>query len=168
MSEYTEQAEKFLVDTGTAFTIEFLRKAKYFIDDKDSRDIYRFTLSNDRGSYSSEFGDSIYNSERRAWAWDRGTCPKEFRNLDSRSNKALRAKVQWRKHKPAVYDILASLEKYEVEPLFKSWVYEFGYNDAPWIQHQKIREIHDSCIRQYQELRHIFTPEQMEMLQGIN
>ena len=83
MSEYTEAAEKFLSDTGTTFNIEFQYTGPYFAGDKDKRDVYRFTLKNARGEYSSTFGDSIRNTERGE------------------------------RSRPSAYDILACLEKYE-------------------------------------------------------
>jgi hypothetical protein len=67
MNEYDKQAEDFLEKTGSELTIEYLRHAKYWPADTDSRDIYRFTLTNKDGQqYSSEFGQSIIESRSGA------------------------------------------------------------------------------------------------------
>lgn len=83
MSEYIKQAEQFLVDTGTRFEIGHQFTGPYFPDDKESRDVYQFTLTNARGMYSSRFGDSLINTRRM------------------------------RKVKPSAYDVLACLTKYD-------------------------------------------------------
>lgn len=62
-SEYDEQADKFLSETGTKFKIKYLKHDKYFPDDKEERDIYRFTLDKDGKKYSGTFGQSIANSD---------------------------------------------------------------------------------------------------------
>ena len=146
MSEYTMQADKFLSDTGTVLTVEYLRTAPYFQDDKESRDIYRFTLTNARGSYSSEYGDSINNTEARIKA-------------AIKSHKA--------HPKPSAYDILACVEKYQPEPIFAEWARDFGYDDAPMRDYPKIQAIHQACLSQYAGIARLFTAAQMEQLQEI-
>ncbi len=59
MSEYTEQADKFLKDTGTKFKAVYLENALYFQDDKDSRDIWKITLRRNGKSMAFKFGQSI-------------------------------------------------------------------------------------------------------------
>lgn len=62
-NQYDKQAEDFLEKTNSTLEIEYLRHAKYWPADTDSRDIYRFTLTNKDGQqYSSEFGQSIIES----------------------------------------------------------------------------------------------------------
>lgn len=70
MNEYTEQAERFLAETNTKFEIKYLRIGPYFLDDKYARYIYRFTLSNKRGSYTHEFGNSIKKAGLIPTAYD--------------------------------------------------------------------------------------------------
>ena len=64
MDQYLEQAEKFLKDCGATFSIKFVDHAPYFANDKESRDIYRFTIKTPLGKYSARFGQSIFGSER--------------------------------------------------------------------------------------------------------
>ena len=64
ISEYDQQALDFLESTGTSFDIQYLYTGTYFEGDTEERDIYQFTLKNDKGAYSSKFGDSIYNTKQ--------------------------------------------------------------------------------------------------------
>jgi hypothetical protein len=66
------EIEKSLQEMGVKFSIKFLDYKRYFDDDKDRRNVYRFTLSRKTGNlgngraivarYSGTFGDSINNS----------------------------------------------------------------------------------------------------------
>lgn len=145
MSEYTERADRFLVDTGTKLSIEYLRTAPYFIGETKSRDVYRFTLSNARGSYSHEFGNSIQATENR----------------EAAHTARIRAPL------PSAYDILAGIGGH-VEPIFEDWVRDEGYDAAPMTDYPKVRGLHDDCLRESQALARMFTPEQSEQLSEIN
>jgi len=168
VSEYTEQAEKFLADTQTTLTVEYLRTAPYFHSDKESRDIYRFTLKNERGEYSSEFGNSIRATEDRANAckYRAGSTWRP----SAKDEAALKASIARHKEhpKPNAYDILSCIEKSEPEPIFEDWARELGFDDAPMVDYPKIRAIHDACLTQYAGICRLFTPEQMEQLQEIS
>lgn len=66
MNSYENQANEFLAATNTTITKRFLRKGKYFDDDKLSRDIYSMTISRDgHGKFSFNFGNSIINSNSK-------------------------------------------------------------------------------------------------------
>jgi hypothetical protein len=69
-SEYDLQAEKFLNDTGTSFKAKYFDHNFYFADDKDTRDIYKITLRNSKGSYTFKFGQSIANCGQEPDAYD--------------------------------------------------------------------------------------------------
>lgn len=62
MSEYEEQAEAFLRNTETRFTVKFVECGRYFDDDKESRDIFRFTFRRGRKTFSGKFGQSLNKS----------------------------------------------------------------------------------------------------------
>ena len=64
-SEYDKQAYNFLKDTNTKFSIKYLKHDKYFPDDKESRDIYHFTIVKDGKTYSGTFGQSIAGTEKK-------------------------------------------------------------------------------------------------------
>ena len=139
-TDYEQQAQDFLDATGTTLTVEYIKTAKYFHGDKEARDIFRFTLTNERGSYSSTFGDSILATANR---------------MDKTHDM------------PSAYTILACLEKYEPDPDFFSWCRGFGYDDSPVTDYPRIKAIHDACIEQFTGLSAIFTDLEMENLQEI-
>ena len=170
MNDYTKQAEQFLADTGTVLAVEYLRTAPYFQGDKGSRDIYRFTLTNARGSYSSEFGDSINNTQRRACVLQ-GTAWHEVKYNDKARKLGILTRedaIAARHAKPTAYDILACIEKYQPEPIFAEWARELGYDDAPMRDYPKIQAIHQACLSQYAGIARLFTADQMVQLQEIN
>lgn len=63
MNEYEQQANEFLTKHNAKIKIDFLNFGKYFDDDKESRNIYRFTITRNGKQYSAKFGDSIANTE---------------------------------------------------------------------------------------------------------
>ncbi len=62
MTQYDSQAKKFLDKTNSVLTIEFWRNGKYFPDDKEDRNIYKFTLKRGERQFTGTFGDSINNT----------------------------------------------------------------------------------------------------------
>lgn len=74
MNEYTKQAEDFLKSTDTKLTITFVEHDFYFADDKQARDIYRFTLSRNGKSYTAKFGQSVANVGKEPTAYDILSC----------------------------------------------------------------------------------------------
>lgn len=75
-NEYDKQANDFLKDTNTKFKIKYLKHDKYFPDDEESRDIYKFTLIKDGKTYSGTFGQSINGSKE-------GKIPRPYDVLSS-------------------------------------------------------------------------------------
>lgn len=51
---------------GAEMNIEFDRNDKYFLDDDEPRNVYRFTISYNGKEYSAEFGDSLANTAASA------------------------------------------------------------------------------------------------------
>lgn len=74
MNEYTKQAVDFLKATGTKLKITFVEHDFYFAEDKEPRDIYRFTLSRNGMSYTAKFGQSIVNAGVEPTAYDILSC----------------------------------------------------------------------------------------------
>lgn len=177
MSEYIKQAEDFLKSTGTEFTIVYQFTGPYFQGDKENRDVYRFTLRNAKGEYSGTFGDSINNTKRRAFMG-------QFRlgramQISCQEERAMRAvdvpliksgqffKLEsYNPPMPSAYDILACLEKYELDT-FEAWTREMGYDEQPLKEYSNVFRIWNACVEQYRGLSRIFTPEQMDQLREI-
>jgi len=176
MSEYTEAAEKFLTDTGTTFTLEFQYAGPYFDGDKTKRDVYRFTLKNARGEYSSTFGDSIRNTERRAFAnaigagaayWSKEAARMGFRKEAGRETISRKSLMEARNYRPSAYGILACLEKYEPDT-FDNWAADMGYDERPLSEYPTVLKIWTACVEQYRGVSLMFSADEMEQLREIN
>lgn len=67
---YTEQAEKFLTETGTIIETKFLYNGPHFEDDKENRDVYEITIKRPTRSpalWVFKFGQSIAASTPTAY-----------------------------------------------------------------------------------------------------
>ena len=176
MIEYTEQAEKFLADTDTTFSIVHLYTGPHFDDDKEKRDVYQLTLTNKRGIYSAKFGDSISNTLDRLLAKESTPfgCrlipnqalykhtytknPVTFYKWCIKNHKRLRALPKT----PTAYDVLACLTKYD-PGTFANFCSEFGYDTDS----KKAEKVYFAVQEEWAGVRKLFTPEQMEQLQEI-
>ena len=171
MSEYTDQAEKFLTDTGTTFEIVYQYTGPYFTGDKEKRDVYRFTLKNAKGEYSSTFGNSQNATEARALFKIYGARAPITGGWSSSKDlkEAAKYKAILRNKSylpPSAYDVLACLEKYEPDT-FDNWCAECGYNDKPLSEYPNVLKVWTSCVEQYRGIARLFTAEQMEQLREI-
>lgn len=168
MSEYTKQAEQFLKDTETEFSIRFLYTGPFFGGEKEIRDVFEFTLKNACGSYTSKFGDSIHNTERRGLLGANNVNIKKARHLGLLPD--VNGRVSNMKANqtppPTAYAVLAHLQKYDMGT-FEDFCAEFGYNDLPLKESPRVHGIYKQCVLQYAGLRKIFTSEQMDQLQEI-
>ena len=68
--------------------------------------------------------------------------------------------------KPNEYDILACLEKYEVGSI-DDFMHEFGYEVNSTRDFTNLLNTYNAVVKEYNDLRRIFTDEQMEMLREI-
>lgn len=64
-SEYERKALEFLHNTKTSIKIVFDSFDYHFKNDKEKRNIYKITLTNENHSYIFKFGDSIANTEAK-------------------------------------------------------------------------------------------------------
>lgn len=173
MNEYHEQAEQFLKDTETEFSIRFLYTEPYFPEDTDNRDVFEFTLKNARGSYASRFGDSIHNTQRRRFRRDHISaygCYKDAVKLGfilEPSGAFVRSHPKNETPPPSAYDVLASLEK-SPPGSFAEFCRDFGYDDQPLSTYPRVMAIYQACVEQYAALSRMFTPEQMDQLGEIS
>lgn len=85
MNQYTKQAKDFLKATKTRFKIAFVEHGEHFVDDTETRDIFKASFTRDNRSFSVRFGQSIALS----------TCTGA--------------------HIPNEYDVLACLTKFPVD-----------------------------------------------------
>lgn len=169
-NEYHKQAREFLELTSTEFKAEFLKHDKYFLDDKESRDIYQITLTRGQRVYSFTFGQSIQASGQYIIFNPDG---------DGKHHKFTGTKKElWKKYKvsnqgdydknknfsePTPYDVLACLTKYDPED-FNNFCSEFGYdNDS-----RKAEKIYNAVVDEYKNLLILFSDEEMDQIREIN
>ena len=169
MNEYLAQAKQFLTDCNATMEIKFVSKEipAHWKDETKPHNKYQFIITTPKGSYTSYFWDSLYNTElsemniqryaekkyKIHWydvsAFEKG---KAIRELDALKAEAI----------PNEYDVLACLEKYSYNS-FSDFCAEFGYSTDSI----SARETFLACGEEYAGLRRIFTDEQMEKLRGI-
>lgn len=158
MNEYEQQALDFLKECDATITINFSHIGKNDAwGDKDLREIYHFTITTPRGSYTSLFYDSVYNYQQKLKAKKVLENHAWFRDMENRSQ-AIKAKS----HKPNAYDILACLSGY-FPSTFEDFCWEYGY-DTDSIRAFKT---YIECQKEHSGLSKIFTIEQLEKLNEI-
>lgn len=182
MNEYDKQAEDFLKSTGTTLEINFAYTGPYFSNDKEFRDVYSFTLRNDKGVYSAQFGDSIRNTQRRKFASPSNGHPvsfmSEFYGSEEKRVKKLGFKLTSssrldakeiraaREHKPSAYDILACIGGY-VPEVFEDFCAEFGYGEQPLSEYPGAMDVFTKCQTEARGMRQLFDAAQRDQLAEI-
>jgi hypothetical protein len=160
MSEYTEQAEKFLIDTGTTFTARLLYSGPYFDEDKDHRDVYEVTLTRamtiGAKAYTFKFGQSVAHSKSGVEAAIK-TLDKQGYSLAGHEASKARKQLQ----PPTVYDVLASITKYDPGS-FKDFCSDFGYNEDS----RKAEKTYIAVVEEWKNVERMFG-DVLERLQEI-
>lgn len=64
ISSYEAQANEFLANAKSTITFKWEGYRPYFADEKDSRDVWKFTIKTQLGSYTGTFGQSLANSQK--------------------------------------------------------------------------------------------------------
>lgn len=155
MDEYAKQSKNFLISTNTRLDIIYLRTGEYFADN-DQRDIYHFSLTNKNGSYSSEFGDSIGNTQqRRSIVCDRDmVAHRPKRSVNMIENKL------W--EQPNAYAILACMTSYDPGS-FEDFCDSYGYDGDSMSTYKTYKAVK----AEYEGMRKLFNDEQLEELGEI-
>lgn len=172
MNEYEKQAQEFLESTGTTLEIVYQYTGPHFAGEEEKRDVYRFTLRNKKGEYSSTFGDSLRDTAINRICKDRYNMSVQdakdagiYRRGWSVQEMYSAAK-KLKPVKPSAYDILACLEKYDVGS-FKDFCDNYGYNDLPLSDYPRVMGIYQAVSDQVRGLRRIFSAEEMDQLAEI-
>lgn len=74
LNQYEQQAADFLAATNTTYTAEVMEHRKYWPSDKETRDVYKCTLTKGNRFISSEFGQSIASKGNAPTAYDFLAC----------------------------------------------------------------------------------------------
>lgn len=67
---------------------------------------------------------------------------------------------------PSIYDVLACVQKYEIDSDLQNFVDEFGYEIDSVKSYKEVKTIHKECIKEYQGILKIFG-EHLEELQEV-
>lgn len=153
MDEYIKRATDFLQKTYTKMKIEYVGLAvNKEWKEKEKRCLYEITLTSPRGSMIFDFWDSIRNTKIKIMPFDA---------YNVRANKELAAKKK--AAVPSVYDVLASLTKYD-PGTFEDFCSNYGYDEDS----RTAERVYFAVQKEYAQLARLFTPEQMEELAEIN
>lgn len=169
--EYDVQAADFLAVTQTTITRRRLGTFPYFPDDTNDRDVYEVTISNSKGTYTIDFGDSLQDTDDRAWLEnpvlnhkedyarvERLGIPTSPAGLPSKS----RARELLKNWGPSDYTILATLEPYH-PGAFEDFCSDYGYDTDS----RKAFDTYQSVLHQHSNLSRLFTPDQLDLLAGV-
>ena len=164
ISEYDKKAMNFLEKTNTKFECKFLKNDKYFDDDKEKRDIYEITLTRGERVFKFNFGQSLANSGKwKIWSSD-GLI---LTNDDKEANRHRARHEEVYRHKefeePTPYDVLACLEKNDVGS-FENFCSVFGYDTDS----KKVEKMYNTVLNEWNNVRILWTDEEIEQLQEIN
>ena len=186
-ADYQEKANVFLANTNATFTAEFLRHGKHFDDDKETRDIYKCTISRAGRKIEIVFGQSVINSEH--WTVKdiyetinggmttkarssvifgnlyRFKSANEARDADNRYNGSYTGRNV--KHKPrqtpTAYDVITCLTKYH-PGTFEDFCSEFGYDTDS----KKAEKTYYAVLKEYADVSSMFSADVLEAMQEIN
>lgn len=191
MSEYDEQAKKFLEETGTEFSVEFIKHDVHFPDDRDTRDIYEVTLKRGNRIYAFKFGQSVSDSGVKHLMPNHSKdisgdfMTQEYRKQlidfdtkDADDRRRLKAKFMLKMGQhvypcsgrdefqfgisPTAYSVLASLQKYDPGS-FEDFCSGFGYdNDS-----KKAEKTYNAVKGEWQNVERLFNEEELEKLQEV-
>ena len=159
MTEYDEMAHRFLVDTGTEFSIEYVDDAcPRWCDDKHIHgNRYKFTLKRGNREYSNDFWNS-YKDALKAEI----TKSERF----DASYQVYRLKRKAKKVMPTAYDVLTCLEVVDTDLLLgplQNFMDNYGYENA-----DQAIDVRESLKHETLRLRELFSDNELQQLQEIS
>lgn len=143
-NDYVKQAETFLTDTATTFSVRFLEHGKYFPDDDKTRDIWEVTLVRGSRSYSFRFGQSLTDSAKPRWFNGRLSPPNRPGTP------------------PSSYDVLACLTKNHPGTL-DNFCADMGYDLAS----RKAVNVYKAVLDEYLNLSRLYSDEELDRMSEI-
>lgn len=158
MMDYQKQAEAFLNKTGVTLDIDYIGHGNHFEDDKETRDIYRFTLKRDGRKYTAKFGQSIVNSGTASANYEFSEKAKRMGLWSPKPENLARKRT-----KPTAYDILACLTKYEPGD-FDQFCADFGYDT----DNRRAERVYFDVQKEYRGVCLIWNAKEREELADIN
>lgn len=184
MSEYTEQADKFLTDHKLTFRAVYVGEdCPTFCEDAAKGNLlvpgtfprknhihgshWRLTISGEgRGHLSVDFWDSYHDALVRG-ARKSGTayCSDVERSLGLRVGASFMdiRKRYPKDPKPTAYDMLTSITKSDPYD-FENFCGDFGYDSDS----HKAEAVYQAVVKEWKTVRRFFTPEELAEVQEIN
>lgn len=141
MSQYTQQANRFCNKYGVKVSAKFIKNDLYFNDDKETRDIFRITISRTaepKRRFSFNFGQSISQSTGNG------------------ANKLVLRYI------PSAYVVLTCITKNDPDTL-ENFCSNFGYDTDS----RKAEKIYHACVKEWAKVSAFFSAEELEKLQEI-
>lgn len=146
MSEYTEQADRFLAAHGLTFKAVYIEHGKHFPEDKESRDIYRLELRRVKPVFT---GGTLQAFSGRRVSFRFGQC------IAHSTGENVQA--------PRAYDLLAALTKYD-PGTFANFCGDYGTNEDSI---SGLRTYKAVC-REWAKVSRFFTAGELAELADIN
>ena len=144
-SEYEAQAKEFLERTNSTMKLIWEDDVQGFPFDKHDKLMHRkyyVSLSRDGGREPDAYGGELTFDFYGSYA--------DFKAGDH----------------PTEYDILACLYPYDIGTI-DNFFYEFGYIVNDWSDVRRIEAAYEEMNRQYNELKKMYSPEELEQLGEI-
>lgn len=170
MNEYTLQAKRFLENCNAQMTINYmgLRNSNW---DDELHDFYMVNIVTPKGTMTVNFYDSLYNTQLNNLSFDKLYEKRTNHYYDSlqlheRTKFIKQIKKEREERKVTEYDILSSLEKYDVGSMdeFKQ---EFGYEINNAKDLTNFINTYNAVVEQYRDICRCFTTKQIEALREI-
>lgn len=160
LSEYERRAIEFLLNTNTVLDIDYIGHGHHFDEDKETRDIYRFTLKREGRKYTAKFGQSIAHSGTPTESYK---VTAKFNRTNPGSFPTKPEHFERKRQKPTAYDILACMTKHDIGS-FEYFCGEFGYD----VDSRKAEQTYFAVQREYKGVCLIWNAEEREQLADIN
>jgi hypothetical protein len=182
LNEYEQQAQDFLNQTNSKLEVRFIKHDKYFVSDKEERDIFEVKLTRDSREYIFQFGASIADYEKLL----EYTLGEDYNRYDinaliserympnsiqytkqKKFNKMREAMSNWNtageNNTPTAYSVLACLEGYCYSNNVDDFASEYGYTKP-----SEAIEVFEAVKKQASELQKLYNDKELEMLSEVN
>jgi hypothetical protein len=167
MNEYVKQAKDFLESCNATMDIKYVGIETPNWDGKGHR-AYDCTIKTPRGEMKVHFYDSLNNTEIHNMTVDKYIeNTYKYRASDAPYNVKIKAMKALAAKKaeavPTEYDILACLQKYDVGDM-DNFMAEFGYEIKCTKDMTNFINTYNEVVKEYNDVRRCFTPEQIEAM----
>jgi hypothetical protein len=147
---YQKQGQDFLTKHSIKMTTKFIEYGLFFVDDKESRDIFKVSFSRLIPGVRTRTKDGGY------------TYNYKTTKFSIRFGQSLNDSTGNGDNKPTAYDVLACITKYEPGD-FEQFCGDFGYD----MDSRKGEKIYKAVCKEWQKVSSFFTEAEINELQEI-